>query len=100
MLLFYGLTAGPRRMQQPVFWETLSVPPTSCLRLCDCPSAPDLCLLGTLVLAGEGIRSREWLANLLMPSVRDHQVHSTSWRECISQGLWNLLFPVDMWWRQ
>lgn len=52
---------GPGRMQQPVFWETLSVSPASCLRLCDCLSAPDLCLLGTLVLAGEGIRSGEWL---------------------------------------
>lgn len=97
MLLFYGLTAAPGDCSIQCSGKTLSVSPAPHLHPCDCPSAPDPCLLGTLVLAGEGIRSGEWLPNLLMPSSGDHQVYSISWQECISQGLWNLLFPVDVW---
>lgn len=97
MLLLYGLTAGLGRNAASSVLETLSMspPPLDCTRVTTLPLQPPVCLLGTLVLAGEGIRSGEWL---LMPSLGDHQVHCISWQEP-SRAL-DLSLPGDGWWRQ
>lgn len=82
MLLLYGLTAGLGRNAASSVLETLSIPPPAppldCTRVTTLSLQPPACLIGTLVLAGEGIRSGEWL---LMPSLGDHQVHCISWQE-------------------
>lgn len=79
MLLFYGLSVAPGECSIQCSGKPLVCPPPApCLHLGDCPSAPEPCLLGTLVLAGERIRSGEWLPNLLMPSLGDHQDNSIS----------------------
>lgn len=91
MLLLYGLTAGLGRNAASSVLETLSMSPPQpldCTRVTTLPLQPPACLLGTLVLAGEGIRSGEWL---LTSSLGDHQVHCISWQEhVISRALESL----------
>lgn len=87
MLLLYGLTATGDDAAPSVL-ETLKMSPAP---VCTCvtafPAQPPACLGPSASLAGEGIRSGEWLPTLLMPSLGDHQVHSISWQEHKGPGI-------------
>lgn len=87
MLLLYGLTATGDDAAPSVL-ETLKMSPAP---VCTCvtafPAQPPACLGPSASLAGEGIRSGEWLLTLLMPSLGDHQVHSISWQEHKGPGI-------------